>query len=405
MNTTQTPLLINVYGPGARAFDGLATALCDRKNGEFKAADAGHYTDMARKRLPEYFDGDFYHSNSLYLGQANRESKLLKEKNEIVVSINPSDELRTLLKDGATWELKNSTVDNARKLNIFVPHIDGIRDKATCFKNAEEIGTTVIDLSEDGVLDLNFNVKTNNLIKLIVNEFNGTNHNLAREAAEKEAVLDSVVNVEQTDIAQEESTHDVQEVRPQMAEETQAAQQREDVPISFGKKKIFENNIFTINTAKGPAEMVRIQLYPGTKINGVDLTGYSAAFFMNDYQKKSMKDPERNSVTFFMNPDRPVKLTKDVQDPQSGEWSNQEVTVDPWELTKANKTAKKDFAKQAEAAEKQAPVQETVQESPEVATSEPVVEDTSLAATMAAAETGVESQEYGEGGFTQEQAK
>lgn len=92
-----------------------------------------------------------------------------------------------------------------------------------------------------------------------------------------------------------------------------------------------------------------INIPPGTKANGVDLTGYNMDTFLNSFQLGQIASGEPLSVS--MREDVKVKLFKS----EGGE--RQTMLIDPWSLASAMKENREAFARQKaqerEAAQKQ----------------------------------------------------
>lgn len=81
-----------------------------------------------------------------------------------------------------------------------------------------------------------------------------------------------------------------------------------------------------------------INIPPGTKANGIDLTGYSLDTFLNSFQMGQIASNEPLSVS--MREGNKVELFKGKGD------ERQTILVDPWALTSAMKENREAFAQQ-----------------------------------------------------------
>lgn len=81
-------------------------------------------------------------------------------------------------------------------------------------------------------------------------------------------------------------------------------------------------------------EKAYVNIPKGTKINGIDIGGYSCDVFMNDYMKRQILSGEQPTLSF--KDDEPVTIWTGKKDDPDHPY--QRFDVDPWELCKAVKT-------------------------------------------------------------------
>lgn len=104
-------------------------------------------------------------------------------------------------------------------------------------------------------------------------------------------------------------------------------------------------------TAKDGREFEKVYVHfpQGTKVNGIDLGGYSCDVFMNDRMKQQMLSGEQ--VTLGFKADEPVTVWTGTKGDEQHPYQRYEVK--PWDLVKGIKTANEEF-KADKAAEREA---------------------------------------------------
>lgn len=112
-------------------------------------------------------------------------------------------------------------------------------------------------------------------------------------------------------------------------------------------------------TAKDGREFEKAYVHfpPNTKINGIDISGYSCDVFLNDYMKNQMLAGEQVTVSFKA--DEKVAVWTGRKDDPQHPYDRKE--VNPWLLTGAIKAANEEF-RDAKAAERAAVKQDAKEE-------------------------------------------
>ena len=92
----------------------------------------------------------------------------------------------------------------------------------------------------------------------------------------------------------------------------------------------------TITTEDGRTfDKAFVHIPPGTKVNGVDLSGYSCDVFVSDYMRQQMLSGERAQVTLSFKADEPVPVWTGSRDDADHPYKRFE--VNPWALAKGIK--------------------------------------------------------------------
>ena len=78
-----------------------------------------------------------------------------------------------------------------------------------------------------------------------------------------------------------------------------------------------------------------VHIPPGTKVNGVDLSGYSCDVFVSDYMRQQMLSGDRAQVTLSFKADEPVPVWTGSRDDADHPYKRFE--VNPWALAKGIK--------------------------------------------------------------------
>lgn len=98
----------------------------------------------------------------------------------------------------------------------------------------------------------------------------------------------------------------------------------------------------TITTEDGRTfDKAFVHIPPGTRVNGVNLGGYSCDVFMSDYMRQQMLSGDRAQVTLSFKADEPVPVWKGTKG--SEEYPYKRFEVNPWALAKGIKEQVESF--------------------------------------------------------------